>query len=33
MTFGTALGKDLKMAASVNMFYVAIDYKNKTNTV
>ena len=30
MTFGTVLGKDLKVAASVNMFYIAIDYKNNT---
>ena len=29
MTFGATLGKHL-MAASVNMFYVAIDYKDKT---
>ena len=30
MTFRTASGKDLKVAASVNMFYIAIDYKNNT---
>ena len=29
MTFGATLGKHL-MAASANMFYVAIDYKDKT---
>ena len=33
MTFGTALGKDLKMANSVNLFYIAVDYMNKNNTV
>ena len=30
MTFGATLGKHLMMAASANMFYVAIDFKNKT---
>ena len=25
------LGKDLTMAASASIFYIAIDYKNKTN--
>ena len=31
MTFGTPLGGHLAMAASANMFYIAIDNKNKTN--
>ena len=30
-TFGTTLGEQLPMTASANMFYIAIDYKNKTN--
>ena len=30
MTFAATLGKHLMMAASANMFYVAIDYMNKT---
>ena len=30
MTFGVTLGRHLMMAASANIFYVAIDYKNKT---
>ena len=30
MTFRATLGKHLMMAASANVFYVAIDYKNKT---
>ena len=30
MTFGITLGKYLVMAASANMFYIAIDYNNKT---
>ena len=29
MTFATTL--DLEMAASDNIFYIVIDYKNKTN--
>ena len=29
MTFGVTLGKRLMMATSTNMFYVAINYKNK----
>ena len=31
MTFGTTSGEQLTMAASANIFYVTIDYKNKTN--
>ena len=31
MTFGTTLGEHLTMAASANKFYIAIDYKNKTD--
>ena len=31
MTSGRTLGEHLAMAASANMFYTAIDYKNKTN--
>ena len=31
MTFGMILGEHLTMAASASMFYIAIDYKNKTN--
>ena len=30
MTFAATLGKHLMIAASANMFYVAIDYMNKT---
>ena len=30
MTFGATLGKHFMMAASANMFHVAVDYKNKT---
>ena len=30
MTFGVTLGRHLMMVASPNIFYVAIDYKNKT---
>ena len=30
MTFRATLGKHLMIAASVNMLYGAIDYKNKT---
>ena len=30
MTFGATLGKHLIPPASANIFYVAIDYKNKT---
>ena len=30
MTFGATLEKYLLMAASANIFYVAIDYENKT---
>ena len=30
MTFAASLGKALTMAASTNMFYVAIGYMNKT---
>ena len=33
MTFGTTLGKQLTLAASANMFYVAIAYKNKNMKV
>ena len=32
MTFGTNLREHYKMAASANMFYTAIGYKNKANT-
>ena len=31
MTFGMTLGEHLAMAASACMFYIVIDYKNKTN--
>ena len=31
MTFGTALREHRTMAGSANMFYIVIDYKNKTN--
>ena len=31
--FGMTLAEHLTMAASANMFYIAIDYKKKTNTV
>ena len=31
MTFGMTLRKDLTIATSVNMFYTAIDCKNKIN--
>ena len=31
MSFGTTLGEYLTMTASTNMFYIAIDYKNKSN--
>ena len=31
MTFRTTLGEYLTMAASANMFYIAIDYNNKAN--
>ena len=31
MTSGATLEKSLGMAASANMIYIAIDYKNKTN--
>ena len=31
MTLGTTLREHLTMAASANMFYIAIDYKNKSN--
>ena len=30
MTFGATLGKHLMMAASANISYVVIDYKNKS---
>ena len=30
MIFGANLGEHLMMAASANMFYIAIDYKSKT---
>ena len=30
MTFRMTLGENLKMVVSTNMFYIAIDYKNKT---
>ena len=30
MTFGTTLEEQLMMAASIKMFYIAIDHKNKT---
>ena len=30
MTFGKTLGRNFLMAASVNVLYVNIDYKNKT---
>ena len=32
MTFRVTLVKHLMMVASANMFYVVIDYKNKTYT-
>ena len=31
MTFGMTLAEHLTMAASANMFYVAIDYENEPN--
>ena len=31
MTFGMSLGEHHAMAASASMFYIAIDYKNKTS--
>ena len=31
MTFGMTLAKHLTMAASVGMFYIAIDYENEPN--
>ena len=31
MMFGTTLGEHLTMTISANMFYIAIDYENKTN--
>ena len=31
MTFGMTLGEHFSMAASANMLYIAVDYKNKTN--
>ena len=31
MTFVTILGEHLAMAASAKIFYIAIDYKKKTN--
>ena len=31
MTFEMTLREHLKMPASASMFYIAIDYKNKTN--
>ena len=31
MTFVTILREHLAMAASAKIFYIAIDYKNKTN--
>ena len=31
MTFGTTLREHHPMAASVNMFYITIDYKNRAN--
>ena len=31
MTFGTTLREHHPMAASVNMFYIAIGYKNRAN--
>ena len=31
MTSGATLEKSLRMTASANMIYIAIDYKNKTN--
>ena len=31
MSFGETLGKHLTMAASANIFFIAIDYKNKAN--
>ena len=30
MTFGATLGEHLMMDASIKMFYIAIDHKNKT---
>ena len=32
MTFGVTLGEHFMMATSAKMFYIAIDYKNKTRT-
>ena len=31
MTFGTTLGEYLTMAVSANTFYIAINFKKKTN--
>ena len=31
MTFGTTLGEHYPIAASANMFYIAIGYKNRAN--
>ena len=31
MSFGETLGKHLTMAVSANIFFIAIDYKNKAN--
>lgn len=31
MTFRMSLGEHLKMVASADMFYIAIDYNNKIN--
>ena len=31
MTFGMTLGEQLTMAATADMFYIAIIYQNKTN--
>ena len=31
MTFGMTFGEHLTMTASTSMFYIAIDYKKKTN--
>ena len=32
MIFGTTLRQNRTMAASADMFYIAVGYKNKTNT-
>ena len=32
MAFGATLGEHLMMAASANMLYIAMDYKNRTHT-